>query len=709
MPTQGPQVLLSVTTSGETSFTLNDFRGIERLSGFFEYTLIMTSQSRDIQFDSLMGTSATVTLNVGPDVRTYEGIIGYFKQDDTPFDQLNMWNVYRATLYPKLWLLTFSGQCRIFQNQSVMDIINTVLQENQITFANQVTSAGQQTRDFCVQYNETNFNFISRLMEEEGIFYFFQQNEDGHKLVLADSVDGYSPCPNAETVSFHDDGPHEPFLMTVSSCFIAQRIVPQNNTLKSYNYMTPQTSLKAIAMGTSDAGGGDFTTYDEIYDQQSQGDSFVKVKLQSEEALQKMVEGVSTVPFFLAGYKFTLEQHPREDANKTYVLYEVVHEARILSEGEETPLYRNEYRALPATIPFRTAQKTPKPRIYGSQTATVTGQEGTEIFTEEYGRIKVKFHWDPSEKQDDTTSCWIRVATLWAGQQWGTLFTPRVGQEVVVSFIDGDPDKPLVIGSVYNGQNKPPYLPSEPTKSTLKSQTSKSTGEGTPGYNEFRFEDKQQAEEIYIHAQKDFTIDVQNNQNITIVGGNRTIKLQAQDEQGETREGTQSNDSLTLVSGDKSLEINKGNYSIKLDEGNITVTCSKGDVSFDVTGNISFKCTGNFDVNADNGISFTTSSGNITSKASQNITETAGADISIQSGADITITSGGDITETVAGAYELTGAGDVTITAAGALEVTAGGDAAVTSGGALEVTGGGTVTVTGATVEVTGAMILLNG
>ena len=326
-----------------------------------------------------------------------------------------------------LWLLTFSGQCRIFQNKSAMDIIKGVLDENKIPYLNQVTTAGMQKRDFCVQYNETNFNFISRLMEEEGIFYFFQQSQGSHTLILADSVEGHPFCPDATSASFHDAAPHEPFMLKVSSCFITQRIVPKSNTLKSYNYLMPQTPLKAQAMGTFDAGGGEITTYDEIYDQQSYGDELVKVKLQSEEIPQKMVEGVSLVPFFIAGYKFNLEKHPRLDANKAYVLYEVIHEARIVSEGEDTPLYKNNYRAFPATIPFRPAQKTPKPRIYGTQTAKVTGKPGEEIYTEEYGRIKVKFHWDPSEKEDDTTSCWIRVATLWSGQKWGTLFTPRVG------------------------------------------------------------------------------------------------------------------------------------------------------------------------------------------------------------------------------------------------------------------------------------------
>lgn len=656
---KGAKIFLGVKTSDGTPFKLNTFRGVERISDLFEYTLVMTARSRDINFDALMGQPATVSLDVGSLTRTYNGIIGHFEQEDTPFQSSDMWTVYRAILYPKLWLLNFSGQCRIFQNKSAVEIIKQVLSEHQVNYSNQVTTCGMQPRIYCVQYNETDFNFINRLMEEEGIFYFFQQNQGNHTLVLADSMEAHSPCPHAPSVSFHDAAVHDQFMMKMSSCFITQKIVPQRNTLKSYNYLKPQDPLKASAAGNAHAGGGEIMAYNEIYDEQGRGDGLVKVKNQSEEFPEKMTEGASTVPFFLAGYKFDLKGHPRDDANQAYVLYEVIHEASIIQKGSESHLYKNSYCAFPATVPFKPAQKTLKPRIYGTQTAKVTGKPGEEIYTEEYGRIKVKFHWDLSEKQDDTTSCWIRVATLWAGQKWGTLFTPRVGQEVVVSFIDGDPDKPLVVGSVYNGENKPPYLPAEPTKATLKSQTSKKGEDIAPGYNELRFEDKKLSEEIYIHAQKDFKIDIQNNHDIKIVGGSRSIILEAQAEHNEERQGTQSNDSLKLMNGDKSLEIIKGNYSIKLDDGNITVTCARGDVNFDINGNISFNCTGNFNV-----------------KAAKTIDLEAGADILAKAG--------------VAATFE------------------AGASMDVKAGASLDLTGGASTSIKGATVSVTGVPIRLN-
>lgn len=686
------KVFLKMSNLGGTSFKLNYFKGFERLSEPFKYDLIMTAQSSDVNFESLIGQSATVSVSVGSLTRTYNGIVGHFEQDNTPFTPLGVWTVYRASLYPKFWLLKFSGQCRIFQNQSIVTIITSILDESQITYSNQVTSSGMDPLEFCVQYNETDFNFVSRLMELAGIFYFFQQTESGHTLVLADSVSAYTPCPKASVGKFHDAVVHEQPLLLVNSCFLTQRIVPQSNTLKSYNYLTPQTPLRADASGPSSAGGGTLTTYDEIYGQQGEGDQLVKVKLESEDVPQKMVEGVSTIPFFLPGHTFQLEGHPRSDANVTYVLYETIHEARLVEEGPEHPLYKNHYKGLPEATLFRAPQKTPKPRIYSTQTAVVTGQEGQEIYTEQYGRIKVKFHWDPSPKKDETTSCWIRVATLWAGQTWGTLFTPRVGHEVVVSFIDGDPDKPLVVGSVYNGENKPPYLPSEPTKSTIKSQTSPAKDESIPGYNEFRFEDKKGSEEIYIYAQKDFNMKIQNDHNITIVGGNRAITLEAQEEHEEQRQGQQSNDSLKLMNGDKSLEIVKGDYTILLDKGNISVTCAKGDVKFKVTGDISFECTGNFDVKAGQ---------SITVEAGQSISEKAATSVSIEAGSEFSAKAG-------ASAAIQAGA-EFSAKAGASAAIEAGAEFSAKAGATADISGGAAVSIKGATVGVTGALITLNG
>lgn len=684
------KVFLDVKLPAGGPFTLAHFRGIERLSDLFDYSLLITCPNRDVDFSGLMGKSATASVKVGSKTRTYNGIIGHFEEDDTPFKPFDFQTNYRAILYPKLWLLTFAGQCRIFQHKSTIDIIKSVLGEHQVEFSDHTTHAGRTKLEFCVQYNETDFNFISRLMEQEGIFYFFQQTEGNHVMILGDALSAHHPCPSASSASFHKEAVAEQNMLQVSSCLIQQRIVPKATMMGSYNYLTPQTRLRGHASGHSQGGGGKITVYDQIYEHQSRGDELAKISLQAKELPQKMVTGISTVPFFLAGYKFKLQEHPRKNANIEYTLYEVVHEARLKPDSSSEHLYENTYKAFPSSVTFKAPQITPKPHIYGTQTAKVTGKEGEEIYTEEYGRIKVKFHWDPSPENNESTSCWIRVATLWAGQKWGALYTPRVGQEVVVSFIDGDPDNPLVVGSVYNGDHKPPYRPSEPTKATLKSQTSKKEGEA--GFNEFRFEDKRDHEEIYLHAQRllkyfvgtDWDRTIEDNQNTTIVKGSRTTTLEAKTE----KEG---NDSLTLRHGNKSLQMDKGNYSAKLMEGNRTTTLMKGNDTLTLTD-------GNKKTELLKGTDTTIlADGNKTTEL-------------LKGNDTTTLTDGNKTTTLVKGNSTLTCAkGNISMTTTeGIVTITSSSDLSIT-GKALTATGSDTVTVSSKSVEVTSTNIAATG
>ncbi len=556
MPNKNKKVFMSVKIHGGPAFTLIQFHGIERLSSLFEYQLTLLSPSRTAPFEKILGKLATVSITAGDKTRTFTGMIGHFEQEGTPFNlpkahpSYDLETVYRATLYPAFWLLKFSGQCRSFQHQSAHTIIKKVFKDHKLPHEDKVHKHGKRVRDFCVQYNETDFDFVSRLMEEEGIFYFFDQTPEGHRLVLGDAPSAHKACPHEPSASFDDRQGQDPFLLTVTSCFIKKQLGTSAVNRLSFNYLTPKTPLKAHA--AEKPMHGTLTTYKEIYKTKSEGEALAKIQLEELECPKTIVKGTSTNPFFLAGYKFKLKDHPRHDANIEYTLYEIIHEAHLSPEEPES-LYTNHFEAFPAHTPFRPAALTPKPRIYGTQTAKVTGKMGEEIETDKYGRIKVRFHWDPS-KEEKPTSCWIRVATTVAGQGWGTVFTPRVGMEVVVSFIDGDPDNPLVIGSVYNGDHLPPYLPKNDTKSTLKSKTFKGAGN-----NEFWIEDKKGKEEIYWHAQKDLNIAVEAN---------------------------------------SSLKITKGNHLIEIKEGNMTVTCKKGNATFTVTGNMSITCTQNFSVKA---------------------------------------------------------------------------------------------------------------
>ncbi|MEB3702837.1 Type VI secretion system Vgr family protein [Candidatus Bealeia paramacronuclearis] len=644
------------------------------------------------------------------------------EQISTPPNGYKVVTQYKAKLYPKFWLLTFSSNCKIYQNQTALDIIKSILTAKNIKVSDKTQSRGKSQIEFCVQYNESDFNFICRLLEKEGIFYFFEQSQEGETLVLGDSADAHMSCPNVKEAKIAFGDVTQPFLMSVVECRLVQKVVPTSHKIIDYSYQTPSTALNANQSGPDNAYGGEMYHYPGGFQQQTDGDSLVKLRLEAEEMPRESVEGTSTIPFFMAGYSFSLSSHPRTSLNAKYILYEVRHEARLTEETDENGsvigtkiVYLNRYKGIPATKPIRPPMITPKPRIFGTQTAKVTGKEGEEIFTEDLGRIKVKFHWDTSEAKDDTTSCWIRVAYPWAGQQWGFISTPRVGQEVVVAFIDGNPDFPIVVGSVYNGENKPPYLPDQTTQSGIKSNSSK----GGKGSNEFRFDDKKGSEEVYFHAQKDYKKVVEHNETVEIVGGTRdvTLKAQASSEGGEGggEGGGSYNDKLTLNNGDKTVKIVKGNYEITLDSGNMTITMSAGDMTIKASGNITvdagqtitLKAGDSINMTATNSISGTANA--IDMKAETNISNNAGTNFSVDAGAAIEGQAGANINLTAGGAIEATAGGDVSATAGGAAEITGGGDVTVTAGGACEVTGGGTLALTGATVEIDGAAVLING
>ena len=818
------QNFLTLSTSlEEQNLTLSHFQGREKISSLFEFELDLFSDSNSINFDELIAKKGTIKINLGlENTQLISGIFGRFEQISTPPKNYSAVTRYKAWLYPKLWLLQFSSNCKIFQNKSAMDIIKEILTEHTILFSDKTQTCGKSQIEFCVQYNESDFAFISRLMEEAGIFYFFSQGEEGETLVLADSPDAHESCPHVSEVKIMYGDVTQPFLMSMVECRLVQRVIPGSNKLVDYSYQTPSTALNASQEGSANAHGGKIYQYPGGFQQQSAGETLAKMRLESIEMLREVVEGTSTIPFFMTGYTFDLSNHPRTSLNEKYTLYEIRHEGRLVEKLDDegmvtgrTLSYQNNFVGVPSSIPIRAPLVTPKPRIFGTQTAKVTGKKEEEIFTEDLGRIKVKFHWDQSEAKDDTTSCWIRVSYPWAGQQWGFLSTPRVGQEVVVAFIDGDPDLPIVVGSVYNGENKPPYLPEKTAQSGIKSNSSK----GGKGSNEFRFDDTKGSEEVYFHAQKDYNKVVENNESVKIVSGSRTVVIEAQPpakeeetpaaaegeaaaaegegsaaegaegsaaaeaegsaeskaesgaeqeaekeaEQGAEKEGEQEaekeaeseaegaaegeaegaaegeaegaleggagaelstcNDSLTLNNGNKTVKIIKGNYEITIDEGNMTITMAAGNMSIKASENITLEAGETITIKAGDAINMEATN-MVTVKAGEDVSVTAGGAISEKATGEHTIEAGGDISRTAAGAIsdeatgdvsisagggtEISAGGDVSVTGGGAAEFTGGGDASLTAGGACEITGGGTTSITGATVEVTGATVLLS-
>lgn len=514
-----------------TSYQISvvDFTLIERISSPFELNVDLASED-EIKFDDVVGKEALLTILGDDNDRYCHGIISKFMYTGSS----GRFHLYQARVVSSIWLLSLEQDCRIFQDKTVEDIVKQILQDAAITsdrFEFRVQNKPPK-REYCVQYRETDLNFISRLLEEEGIFYFFEHSNDKHVLVFGDSTVAYQSIQGNANVTFNPTGmvPDEEYVYGFN---FSQRVYSGWITQRDFNFEKPSLDLKAEEQDESYK---KLSAYDYPgrYLDQERGKKLTKIRLEESMTFKQKSEGQSACPRFIPGFKYKLKDHERQNFNQEYLLVEVIHsgtQPQVLEEmsgSEEGISYSNDFVVIPSSVTFRPERKTPKTIVEGMQTAWVTGPKGEEIYTDEYGRVKVQFHWDREGKRDDKTTCWLRVAQFWAGKGWGAVFTPRVGDEVLVDFLEGDPDKPIVIGSFYNEDAKPLYkLPDEKTKSTIKTKSYPND----PGYNEIRFEDKKDKEEIYIHAQKDMNTIVGNNQTLS-VGHNRTKTVKV--DQSET-------------------------------------------------------------------------------------------------------------------------------------------------------------------------------
>ncbi|NVN91643.1 MAG: type VI secretion system tip protein VgrG [Desulfuromonadales bacterium] len=523
------------TPLGKDVLLLAGFRGSEGISRLFSFELNMVSENHNISFADIVGKNVTVSILLADaSERYFNGVISRFAQGRGGGDRGGdpRFSSYRATMVPWLWLLTRTADSRIFQKLSVPDIIEKIFKDlgfNDFKLKLQGTYA---KRDYCVQYRETDFNFVTRLMEEEGIQYFFEHEKGKHTLILADSPQENKPCPHQSTARYQLSGEGRMEEDVITGLDRMQEIRPAKYTLNDFNFEIPNTDLKANVPSSHKLGPGEREIYDYpgMYAKKNEGDRLARIRMEEEEAQITTIIGSSSCRAFTSGYRFSLTSFFRSDMNnKEYVLATIEHGAEQGWEDKSDLTYSNRFTCIPFDIPFRPPRLTPKPVVHGSQTAIVVGPKGDEIYTDEHGRVKVQFHWDREGKKDENSSCWIRVAQVWAGASWGAMYIPRIGQEVIVDFLEGDPDRPIITGRVYHGMNKPPYpLPAEKTKSTIKSNSSLGGG----GFNEFRFEDKKGSEEIFLHGQKDWTIAILNDKNQTVghdetlgVGNNRTKKV----------------------------------------------------------------------------------------------------------------------------------------------------------------------------------------
>jgi type VI secretion system secreted protein VgrG len=565
---------------------LEQFTGTERVSGLFTYTVNLLSEENDIDPEPLLGKHLSIEIDTPDGPCWIDGLVRRFVAKGWK-DPLAS---YQAEVVAWPWFLSLSHDCRVFQNKSVPDIVEEVFKGCGFNDYRLSLTGQYDPREYCVQYRESALNFVSRLLEDEGIFYHFDHEKGKHTLVLSDDSPGAVRCLQGIVRAAPQAGrwQEEDVILgaQVETSAHAGKV-----SLTDYFFETPDTDLLTEAKTTSKVemlDGYEIYDFPGSYEKKADGKRLADLRIAEEETLGKVLRGKGNCRSFRSGFIFTLDKHFSDPANRDYFLIEVRHQgsAGWTTDASETGLpmvqnpsdseYNNEFVAIPDDVQFRPRRLTRRPRIAGTQTAVVVGKKGEEIFTDKHGRVKVQFHWDRKGKKDEASSCWVRVSTSWAGKNWGAVHLPRMGHEVVVSFLEGDPDRPLVTGSVYNADQPPPYdLPGHQTQSGIKSRTSK--GGGTDTFNELRFEDLKDKEEVFLHAERDLVIEVDHNQTRTVEG------MQTTTIDGKGKEGAPKvSDELTVKAGNQTVTLEKGNQTVTLEKGDQTVTLDKGSQTVEI-------------------------------------------------------------------------------------------------------------------------------
>jgi type VI secretion system secreted protein VgrG len=510
-----PRVMEIVTPLGDGVLLFHTMSAREEMSRLFEYHLDLLSAKPDINLDEILGKNVTIKLGLPDDeTRHFNGFVTRFAQGGMH----GRYHRYVATVRPWLWFLTRTSDCRIFQEMTVPDIIKAVFADHPSAELKLELTSNYRKWTYCVQYRETDFNFVSRLMEQEGIAYYFRHTEGHNTLVLTDSTSKHTPAAGCKALSYID--PHDVVREDhehVSSWDYSREIQPGVYVHDDYDLERPSVELKASKTLPRKYKPSDYEVYDwpGEYVEKPHGEQYAAVRIDELGSQFEIARATTNSRALTVGSLLNLEDHPRPDQNREYLVLGAAYEMTF-GDYEALPeqtgsSYKCSFLAMPSGQQFRPQRQTPKPFVQGPQTAVVVGPAGEEIYTDKYGRVKVQFHWDRRGKKDDKSSCWIRVSHPWAGKNWGGISNPRIGQEVIVDFLEGDPDQPIITGRVYNAEQMPPYdLPANQTQSGMKSRSSK--GGGPANFNEIRMEDKMGSEQLFIHAEKNQDIEVENDE-----------------------------------------------------------------------------------------------------------------------------------------------------------------------------------------------------
>ncbi|MFM9971955.1 MAG: type VI secretion system Vgr family protein [Burkholderiales bacterium] len=640
------RVMEITTPLGDDVLLFHRMGAREELSRLFEYNIGLLSTKPDVNLDKIMGHNVTVKLEL-PEKKTrfYNGYVTRFAQMGT----MGRYYAYHATVRPWLWFLTRRRNCRIFQDMTVPEIIKKVFDDHKAVA--DVDDAPLSERyskwNYCVQYRETDFDFVSRLMEQEGIYYYFKHAEKRHTLVIADSFSAHNTTEGYEKIPFIPAGSSTlPKQEHITDWTLEREIQPGRFVMDDYNFETPSVELESRTQITRNHEMANYEVYDYPgeFDVTGDGERYVKTRLEEIQAQFETFQAQSNARGVTVGSLFSLEGHTRSDQNRKYLItgasFNLVYSQYESLEGGGVT-YDCSFSAMNSDTPFRAKSSTPKPLVQGPQTAVVVGPAGDEIYTDKYGRVKVQFHWDREGQHNENTSCWLRVSHPWAGKNWGAISIPRIGQEVIVDFLDGDPDQPIITGRVYNAEQMPPWdLPANATQSGILSRSSK--GAGVPNANAIRMEDKKGAEQMWIHAEKNQDIEVENDETHWV---------------GHDRKKTIDHDETTLVKHDRTETVNN----------NETITI---------------------------GVNRVESVGsNETISIGSNRTETVGANETITIGSNRTISVGSSETATVALQRTHSVGVNETISVGAAQEITVGAAQAITVGAVQAITVGANQTV----------------
>jgi type VI secretion system secreted protein VgrG len=665
--TQSTRIAIAHTPAGADVLVCKSVAAHEALSQLSRIEVELLSEKPDTKPDALLGQGVTIEIaSPSEQTRFFHGLVsrcGISKRDARGV-------TYHLELVPWLWILTRTSDCRVFQKMTVPDIIMKVFRDHGFNDFEPRLQGSYDPWEYCVQYRETDFNFVSRLMEEEGIYYFFKHEMGKHTLVLCDGPGSHDPTPGYDKISWRPGGLHGEGDEHIRDWVKEQQLQPGKYAHTDYNFETPKTGLLTTSQMPGKHAQAEMEVYDYPgeYSKQGEGSAWAKIRMEELHSRHKTATGFGDSYGVCTGAKFKYIEalYPADEGEYLVVSTSLNLEAAAYETGDEgSEVFSCSFTVIPAEEVYRPARSSVKPLIHGVQTAVVVGPAGEEIFTDKYGRIKVQFHWDREGKKDENSSCWMRVATPWAGRNFGAIHIPRIGQEVVVAFLEGDPDQPLVIGSVYNADQMPPWeLPGNKTQSGI--QTRSSLGGGREHYNELCFEDKKGNELVYLRAEKDYTIAVENDEAHWV---------------GHDRVKTIDHDETTHVKHDRTETV----------DNNETIT---------IVGNRTEKVMKNEEI---------TIMGKRTEKVIQGEDITIAASRTKKVGASETITIGGTRSTTVGGSDSTTVGGARTATIGGANSTTVGAANSTTAGAALTETAGAAISMTaGGAVVITASAIVLN-